>query len=213
MKKNILWLLPLLFAGMIFSGCSPRAKYEHRLKHELSSGVRHDSLFLGLYLGMPEKDFYTHSWMLNRQGLIKQGPSNMSVEYKLKDQLKYPATMNYYPVFVENKIFEMPVRFVYNGWSPWNKKFSSDSLEADVLRWYKETYGKGFIKVAHPERGLAYVKVDGNRRITIFKTDDLHVWAVFTDMLVKREKADTSEAGIIHNDITKDLEKRNVDSK
>ena len=26
------------------------------------------------------------------------------------------------------------------------------------------------------------VKIDGNRRITIFKENDLRVWAVFTDM-------------------------------
>ena len=132
----------------------------------------------------------------------------MSVEYKLKDELKYPVTMNYYPEFTQSKISEMLVRFVYNGWAPWNKKLSSDNLEVDVLKWYEKVYGKDFIKVKHPTRGIAYVKVNGNRRITIFKEDDLHVWAVFTDMSVKREFNDTtSNAGIIHNDITKDLEK------
>ena len=208
MRKNILWLMPLLISGYMISGCSSRAKYEHRLKQELASGVRNDSLFLGLYLGMPQKDFFTHCWILNREGLIKQGASNMSVEYKLKDELKYPVTMNYYPEFTQSKISEMLVRFVYNGWAPWNKKLSSDNLEVDVLKWYEKVYGKDFIKVKHPTRGIAYVKVNGNRRITIFKEDDLHVWAVFTDMSVKREFNDTtSNAGIIHNDITKDLEK------
>ena len=41
----------------------------------------------------------------------------------------------------------------------------------------------------HPLKGPAFVKVDGNRRITIFKTDDLYVWAVFTDLLVKKDSA------------------------
>ena len=196
-----------LIAGLIIYGCSPRSKYERRLKQELASGVRYDTLFMGLYLGMPEQDFYTHCWMLNREGLIKQSPDNMTVEYELKDELKYPATMHYYPEFVQGKIIEMPVRFVYNGWAPWNKKLSSDNLGLDVLKWYEKVYGDGFIKVKHPKRGMAYIKLDGNRRITIFKEDERHVWAIFTDMLVKRNLNDSiSKSGIILDEITKDLE-------
>ncbi|NOY36124.1 MAG: hypothetical protein GXO83_00950 [Chlorobi bacterium] len=210
MRTKILWLIPLLISGIIISGCSPKAKYEHRLKRELASGVRYDSLFQGMYLGMSAKDFYTRCWKLNRQGLIKQGPSNLTVEYEIKNELKYPATMQYYPEFVQDKIYEMPVRFVYNGWTPWNKKLSADSLEIDVLKWFEKVYGDDFIKVEHPEKGMAYVKVDGNRRITIYKENDLHVWAVFTDMSVKKSLNDsTSRAGNIHGNITKDLKKKN----
>ncbi len=208
MKTIILWLMPLLVFVCIISGCSPKAKYENMLRQELASGVRYDSLFMGIYLGMPEKDFYTHCWVLNWKGLIRQGIRNMTVEYQLKDELKYPATMDFYPEFVQGKIFEMPVRFLYNGWAPWNKKLSSDSLQIEVLNWYEKLYGNGFIEVKHPERGIAYVKVNGNRRISIFKEDDMHVWAIFTDMLVKEEVNDsTSKIGNIQKDITKELEK------
>jgi len=190
-----------LIAGLIIYGCSPRSKYERRLKQELASGVRYDSLFMGLYLGMPKQDFYTHCWILNREGLIKQSSNNTMVEYEVKDELKYPATMHYYPEFVQDKIFEMPVRFLYNGWTPWNKKLSSDNLELEVLKLYEKIYGEGFIKVKHSKHGMAYTKVDGNRRITIFKEDELHVWTVFTDMSVKKELIDsTSKAGIIHEE-------------
>ena len=207
MKTRILWLMVGLIAGLMIYGCSPRSKYENRLKDELASGMRHDSLFFGLYFGMPEKDFYTHCWMLNREGFIKQGPNNMTVEYEMKEELKYPATMQYYPEFMQGEIIEIPVRYIYNGWTPWNKKLSSDNLELDVLRLYEKIYGEGFIKVKHPKRGMAYTKVDGNRRITIFKQDELHVWAVFTDMSVKRNLNDsTSNTGIIHDEVTKELE-------
>ena len=207
MKQRILWLIPVLIFGLVIYGCSPRSKYERRLKQELASGVRYDTLFMGLYLGMPEQDFYMHCWMLNREGLIKQSPDNMTVEYELENELKYPATMHYYPEFLQGKIVEMPVRFVYNGWTPWNKELNSDNLGLDVLKWYKKVYGDGFIKVKHSKRGMAYIKLDGNRRITIFKEDELHVWAVFTDMLVKRNFNDSiSKSGIILDEITKDLE-------
>ncbi|MCK4700696.1 MAG: hypothetical protein KAT38_10190 [Bacteroidales bacterium] len=208
MKTRNVWILIGLIAGIMICGCSPRSKYERRLKQELASGVRYDSLFMGLYLGMSKQDFYTHCWILNREGLIKQSSNNTMVEYEVKDELEYPATMNYYPEFVQGKIFEMPVRFIYNGWTPWNKKLSSDNLELEVLKLYEKIYGEGFIKVKHPKRGMAYIRIDGNRRITIFKEDDLHVWTVFTDMSVKRDLNDsTSKAGIIHDEITKDFEK------
>jgi len=207
MKIRIVWVMPILFAGLIIYGCSPRSKYERILKHELASEVRYDSLFMEISLGMPEKDFYTHCWDLNREGLIKQGSNNTTVEHELKDELIYPATMNFYPEFFQDKIYEMPVRFLYKGWTPWNKNLSSDSLAADVLKWYEKVYGDGFIKVIHPKRGIAYVKVNGNRRITIFKEDGMHVWAIFTDMSVKHFVTDSiSKARIIHEEIVKDLE-------
>ena len=208
MKTRIDWILMILISGFIISGCSPRSKYEHRLKHELASGVRYDSLFLGLYFGMPEKVFYVHCWNLNHKGLIKQGESNTTAEYELKDELKYPALMDFYPKFMQGKIFEMPVSFKYKGWAPWNKTLSSDNLEKEVLKWYDKVYGDGFIKVKHPLHGTAYIKINGNRRITIFKEDELHVWAVFTDMLVKKDwKDSSSNEGNINDDITKDLKK------
>jgi hypothetical protein len=209
MKTIILWLMPLLISVCVISGCSPKVKYDKMLKQELARGVRYDSLFMGLYLGMPEKEFYTRCWVLNQQGLIRQGARNTTVEYQIKNELKYPGIMDFYPEFVQSKIYEMPVRFSYNGWAPWNEKLSSDSLQIDVLNWFRKMYGEGFIEVKHPDRGIAYIKVNGNRRISIFKEGDLYVWAIYTDMLVKKEINDTtSKIGDIQKDISKKLEKK-----
>jgi len=133
-----------------------------------------------------------HCWKLNRRGLIKQGSSNTTVEYLLKNELKHPALMDFYPTFTDEKISEMPVRFAYTGWAPWNKELSSENLQIDVLNWYKKVYGHGFIKVRHPKKGTAYLKVNGNRRILIFKRDDLYVWAVFSDMLINKDSLEFS---------------------
>ncbi len=195
MKIKTTWLIALLISGSIISGCSPRARYEHRLKHELARGVRCDSLFMGLYLGMPQKDFYMRCWKLNKKGLIRQGTNNASVEYTLNGELKYPGTMNFYPKFSNGRISAMPVRFVYSGWSPWNKKLSTDNLEADVLRYCKRTYGGVFIPVKHHERGMAYVKIDGNRQISIFKDVEPYVQVVFTDLLAKKDSISSSPVG------------------
>jgi len=187
MKAGNLVFMALFISVAIISGCSSGTRYERRLKNELAKGIRCDSLFMGLYLGMPEKDFYVRCWRLNSRGLIRQGESNTTVFYELKDQLKYPAAVDFYPRFSDGKIFEMPVRFKYSGWAPWNKKLSSDNLQVDVVKWYEKVYGKGFIEVKHPLHGSAFVKLDGNRRITVIRQNDMYVWAIFTDLLVKKE--------------------------
>lgn len=182
-------IIPVLISLVLISGfsCSPRTKYDKKLKEELSSGKRFDTLFMGMYFGMQEKDFYMHCWNLNKKGLVRQGETNSSVVHELRKELDYPCKMDFYPRFNQGKIFEMPVRFKYAGWAPWNKKLSSDKLQEDLLQWYENVYGKGFIEVRHPVHGKAFVKLDGNRRISIFKEDELYVWAVFTDLLVKND--------------------------
>jgi hypothetical protein len=206
MKAVITRTILLVFIfGFIVFGCTPKSRYERKLKHELASGIRNDSLFMGLYFGMTEKDFYTKCWKLNKQGLIKQGPKNRTVEYMVKKELKFPGSMNFYPGFVDGKIAEMPVQFAYTGWAPWNKTLSSDSLQIDVLHWFEKKYGDKFMKIDHPTKGSAFVNLDGNRRITIFKEDEMSVWAVFTDMSVSKEISDTSAVQNIPETISKDL--------
>lgn len=207
MKWSRVWMVLLFVTSVMLMECTPGSTYERKLKRELASGERNDSLFFGIYLGMPEKEFYTHCWNLNRQGLVKQGSRNVSVEYLMKDELNHEATMNFYPTFAREVIVEMPVQFIYGGWSPWTHHLSADSLQLDVLNWYEGIYGNGFMKVEHPARGVAYVKIDGNRRISIFTEDEKYVWAVFTDMLAMNELKDSlSVEGDLHKDIIRESE-------
>ncbi len=186
--KWMKWMVLASIAALIVGGCTPGKTYERRLKRELASGIRYDSLFMGLSFGMTQKEFYEHCWNMNKDSIIKQGSANMSVQYDLNEELEYPATMNFYPKFDSGKIVEMPVRFIYNGWAPWTKELSASNLAKDVKNWYEDIYGKGFITVTHPMNGDAYTKIDGNRRITIYVENDLYVWARFTDMLSGLEK-------------------------
>ena len=194
MMNRMKWTVLAVTATLLVGGCTPGKTYERRLKRELASGIRCDSLFMGISFGMTENEFFDACWKMNRNSLIKQGSSNKSVEYDMKDELKYPATMNFYPVFEEGKIAEMLVRFIYNGWAPWNKELSTVKLARDVKLWCEDSYGKGFITVKHATKGEAYTKIDGNRRITIYNENDLYVWAIFTDLLSGIEKDSLSVA-------------------
>jgi hypothetical protein len=192
-KINIKYCVYLFLITVIISVCSCSyfggSEYSRLVKKELATGKRYDSLFLGIYLGMPAKSFYDHCWDLNKKGLVTNGTRNISVLYKLDHELKHPASMNFYPDFYENKIVSMRVSYEYDAWAPWNKTQQADSLLPDVLRLYKRWYftGNDFITITNKERGTIYVKVDGNRRITIGQFDDMQVKVDFTDLRVEEK--------------------------
>ena len=189
MRKSVfvILFLALLSACNYFSDNGQ--KYSRLVKKELGKGVREDSMFLGIHLGMTSKEFYVHCWNLNKKGLITDGELNTAVKYKLKDELKYPAAMNFYPDFYEDKIAKMRVRFTYNEWAPWNKKMFADSLMPDVLTLYQKWYPKGnpFLTLQDSVRGTIHVKVDGNRRIIIGKYDERVVMVDYSDLVIEEK--------------------------
>lgn len=165
---------------------------------EMASGIRQDSLFFGFYFGMPSKDFYKHCFALNKKGWLRQGATNQTVFAKVTE-LDYPASMDFYPTFLEDKIAGMPVTFAYDSWAPWNKHLSADSLKVNVVGLMEKWYGPGFIRVKNPNkyagsRGDAFVKVDGNRRISIYNLDDTKVQVDFIDLTQKDKMEQIAEA-------------------
>lgn len=155
---------------------------------------KNDSLFLGFSLGMDKKAFYDRCWEFNKQGVFTHGPTNRSVEYRLPVKNSSPVTMRFYPTFIDDKIFEMPVTFTYDAWAPWNKQYHADTLLVTLLKEFKDWYGEDFQQVDHPTMGKVFVRIDGKRRINLFVKDDQFVEAVFTDLKVeKRLKQEFAE--------------------
>ena len=187
--KHCVYLFVTTAIIAVSSCSSPADQYTKTVTQELAKGKRVDSLFLGISFGMTSKTFFGYCWELNKKGVISDGANNTMVLYKLPAELKYPASMNFYPDFHENKIFHMRVTFQYNSWAPWNKAQWADTLLPDVLRLYKKWYpgGNDFIKITDKVKGIIYVKVDGNRRIILGKHDDMIVKADYTDLLVEQK--------------------------
>ena len=164
-------------------------------ERELASGVRYDSLFFGFQLGMPADSFYASCWKLNKQGLIHEGASNTAVHYDLPN-FKHPAGMDFYPGFHEGQIAEMPLLFAYDSWAPWNKDLTADSLKMEVLPLMEEWFGEGFLEIKNPKPSgsSAYVKVDGNRRISIYNKLDQAVKVDIVDLIIKNKLDSLSAA-------------------
>jgi len=185
----------VFFIAVVMIGCSQGGaadEYNKLVKKELSSNRKVDSIFFGMHLGMGQQDFFKHCWEMNKKGIFTDGndvTGNMTVLYKLPDELKYPASMNFYPDFRDSAIWKMRVYFHYDGWMPWIKTHGADSLLQQVTILYKKWYQQGnpYIQIVDEKRGTVFVKVDGNRRITIKKYDEATVRAEFVDMLVEKQ--------------------------
>ncbi len=180
---NSQFILSLLFlATCLLISCEQKSEYEQLVQRELDKNVRHDSLFLGYHFGMEKKEFFDHSWQLNQQKKVTGGTY---VEYEI-DSLSNSATMRFFPQFQDDKIYKMPIEVQYDSWAPWNKHLVSDSLIVELVDMYEEIYGPGFIHTIHPDVGKqAWIKVDGNRQISIYKEDDMKARIEFLDLSVK----------------------------
>ena len=182
-------ILALIILSITFQGCnSPGFNFSE------NDGPKADSLFLGFYLGMPQKDFFDHCTELNSQQKLTQGSgSTTSVEHKISGMYGGDVSMRFFPTFIKKNIYEMPVTYTYDSWAPWNKEYSSAALLPKILESYKAIYGGDFKVVNDRYQGKIYYRMDGKRRINLFIKDDQFVQAIFTDMEVEKRLKDEFE--------------------
>ena len=171
---------------VLVAGCQQTTPYQRMLETELARTDTLRELFLNYSLGMSRQAFYDSSWALNRRGLVIQGPANQNVQYKLGDQLPYPASMLFYPDFADDQIARMRVRFLYDHWAPWNTRLTSDSLLMDVKGLMTAWYGAEFVtrtvtdQLNQPSR--QFVSIQANREILIGLHSDQEVFVTITDL-------------------------------
>jgi len=180
MNSKILLKIRLLLICALFWKCSgSESDYANLVKREMATGIVHDSLLFGMRFGQHRQDFFQTCWKLNQKGIIANGPGNKWVKYELPLQQKASPetgmTLLFFGDFDEKKVMNgMNFQFYYSAWSIWNKNLQSDKLLPVAMDSLKKWYpGNDFIKVPLKKDSLeVFVKVDGNRRITIRPLDD-----------------------------------------
>lgn len=179
-KYSILLTMLFLFAGSLsFLGCESDLSYESIVQEQLNSGIEQDSLFLGYHFGMEREEFRDYSWQLNQEGVLT---GFVEINYEI-DYLKNRATMNYYPIFQDDKIVRIPVTVGYNAWAPWNEEYWPEELLEDLKAYYESEYDTEFTRVYVPEiEKEAEVSVEGNREIRIYKNSESTVMVDFIDL-------------------------------
>ena len=167
---------------LIFFGCNPENKLEKVIEKELATGIRNDSLFLGLEFGFTMQEFYNQCRELNKQGLVMEGSKNMSVEYVFKDSLDRPIAFNFYADREANgPIHKYYTSFYYYAFAL-NRHLYADRLmemlPAILMDWYG---GNEPFKVKKDGKEYLY-KIDGNRMIELSIYDLSMVMATYYDL-------------------------------
>ncbi len=183
MKYLIFLLLPLL----VLTSCKKSMTendFIAKVESEKKSGIRNDSLFLGYYLGMTKEDFFKLSWALNKEKLIREGISNMSVAHR-PDGFESPVTMLFYPGFYNNKINVMPVKFIYDNWGPLKKEYWSNKLIFDAAKYFNRIWGAEFKLIDSEKYGKTLQSVKNNRYIRMRLEDESTVQVDIFDTMTK----------------------------
>lgn len=194
MKRHLLLKsVNLLLVTLLLFSC--QSEYQKLEKKELSSGERVSELFLGLELGMDRKAFYDSCTNMNKSGLVKDGPTDLMVEYQPILPSGKSAKMRFYPKYEQDRIYLMQAEFSYDGWSPLNEELNVEKLRTDVVKLFEEWYGLGFIEVTNEDESqLAFVKIDGNRRIRIFKKHISAVRVEISDLPIEKKLKEKSNS-------------------
>lgn len=172
--------------------CSGTNEYRSWVDKELATNVRQDTLLLDLRFGMNKREFFGHSWELHKKGIVSEGVGNTTVHYQI-ERFGKKYEVDFYPNFYEGKIVDLPVEYKYSAFAPWNPKFSLEPLLQEVLKMHEEKYGNDFmeIKSKDKDKGVAYVRVDGNRRISIYKNPNRNSVTVFYFDLLSTKNRNT----------------------
>jgi hypothetical protein len=184
--KSIKYPTNLLLVCLLVSSCG-QSDYTKLVKSELAKGVRQDSILLGINLGDTRDEYYGRCFALNKLHLLSDGGGGFA-EYIFKDSLVHqkatPIRFLIKPNF-DNKdsLAEMVMQLSYAGWSPTSVSHQSDSLMAKTKKLLKEWYGgNDFISVKLDSIDVP-VKLDGNRRILIYKLNPQVVQVRVQDIL------------------------------
>ena len=161
-------LVTFIFISLCISFYSCTSEYTKAVEAGLKSGIRYDSLFLGMKIGQTRDDFYKTCWELNKQKLISEGPGNMTAKYiepvdPATDSLKRKQIL-FYGIFDENNVMQgMQMTYSYYAWSSWNKDMHANELIKELLAFYEKKLSK---KSFHGSRSWTkrYKSLCQNRR-------------------------------------------------
>ncbi|MEQ8474163.1 MAG: hypothetical protein RIC35_23410 [Marinoscillum sp.] len=185
--KRIDLTVGVLISLALLSSCN-KSKVTRAIENELASGVKYDSLFLNFKFGDTREQFFANGWEQNKKNLIAQGPENRNIQYILtpEDSTKSRILMLFYPDFdTDLKVKKMDLQFGYMSWAPWNPQFFSDSLmfaiQDTLMSWYG---GNEFLLIPKKEKRTkdVWVKVDGNRLISLAIKNDQRIEGYIKDM-------------------------------
>jgi len=186
----------LIAVLILSSGCKGDGinQYKQLVDHQLSRNIQFNDLFYGIKLGMTKAEFFTHCRTMNKNGLFFNSAGNTAVICRLDTGLKSPAKISFFPEFFESRMYKLSAAVSYESFAPWNKSLFADSLATNLMRLFQDWYGtSNVLQIRDRLNGTSYIKIDGNRKLTIRKKDEQEVNVEFIDLLVEKKSLQTPQ--------------------
>lgn len=178
-------------AAVFFVTC--KSEYTQLVESELAKDIRHTELPLGLQVGVSRKKYFADCWKMNKDEIISAGPGNEYAKFELipsgtTDTFKH-IKMLFYGIFDKQDIMRgLDMIMEFHTWSPWNTEYQSPVLMQTLETHYMNTYqGNSFISINVSDRIEARVKIDGNRRITMYPLSNQKVSVKIIDLLHEKD--------------------------
>jgi hypothetical protein len=178
----------LLISFLFFelTSCNFKSEYHNLVEREIKKGKINNDLILGFSFGMTKQEYYDRCTLLNKNKIITVGGYNFNPEQILSSPTNNKKIkMSFSPNFKEKKkIEELELRFSFLGWSHWNTDYQSgvliNQVKDSIFSWLP---GNDFIEVSID--GIdkkPLVKIDGNRRIILYKLNSKDVIAKINNL-------------------------------
>ena len=171
---------------ILTQSCNEKLTLDEVVTEEMARNIKVDSLFYGLYFGMTMQDFYDHSFDMNQEGIFFQNNMSAQVIIRYDEDFSVPVDFVFFPDTSFPSIQKINGYMMFRQWSPFTKEYPASKLQEELKEKMEEWYGgRDFIKIAHPKRHwpYAYAKVDGNRKIVLYRSfDDQRVEVVFENL-------------------------------
>ncbi|MFS4418005.1 hypothetical protein [Maribacter sp. 2307ULW6-5] len=184
-----LWVIGITALALACNGKPTLAEVE---AEELARNVAFDSLFYGLHFGMTMQDFYDHSYDMNQEGIFFQNNMNVEVIIHYDEDFSSPVDFVFFPDTSYPTIQKVDGYMMFRQWAPFTKEYPASKLQEELKEKMEEWYGgREFIKIEHPKGHwpYAYAKVDGNRKIVLYRSfDDQKVEVVFENLNAKHKE-------------------------
>ena len=188
-KINCAFLSVICGLWLLVAACNNRTSYAELVSQELARESAVDSLLLGLYFDMPMERFFSYCFEMNQKGVFFQYGGRSQVLHTYEHEFSTPVDFVFFPVGGHAAIQQLEGTMTFKNWAPFSKEFTAGKLQEEVKVFLeKQLGGRPFIQVDHPQGywPYAYVKVDSNRKILLYRSfDDQKVHLVFENLRAK----------------------------
>ena len=200
MKQFILSLVILFFLASCQEHKSE--KQEHAIEDGINTGVKNDTIFLGLRFGMREEDVHNYFHDLERQGKLYLLPHEYFSDNRKIFTYKFDfgnealllqnvqATFRSY--YIQDKLYKLRITVESE------KESNLQLLKSKLIEDYILKYGHNYIKQEYTlNNSDGCVWTDGNRMIEICEGFNNNVLIIYTNLIAVRENEETPRQTIM----------------